>query len=112
MSNQNGFQQNQGFGVQPQQPPNQWELAAALAALPDSKLTNAYMNAEQPEGQMISGRYVAPSWTQNLAALGKNALGGHMYRDRDAKTTALIDALRQNAMSGGGGAPFVGGGAP
>lgn len=107
--NQNGFQQPQGFGVQQQQP-NQWELAARMAALPDSRLTNEYMLAEQPQGQMISGRYVAPSWTQSLAALGKNAVGGQMYRQRDAQTAALINALRQNAMVGS--TPFTGGGEP
>jgi hypothetical protein len=101
MSNQNQFQKPQGFGATPQQQdPRQWELAAGLAALPDSKLTNAYMTEEQPEGQMVSGHYVAPSWTQNLAALGKNALGGQMYRQRDAQTQALIEALRQNNDGG------------
>lgn len=97
----NGFQQAQGFGVAPNQGQgqmSQWELAAALAAMPDSKLTNQYMNEQQPEGQMISGHYVAPSWTQNMAALTKNAIGGQMYRQRDAQTSALINALRGNAQ--------------
>jgi len=31
----------------------------------------------QPEGQMVSGRYVAPSWTQQLAATLGNSPGGY-----------------------------------
>ena len=101
MSNQNSFQKQQGFGVMPQQQdPRQWELAAGLAALPDSKMANDYMNAEQPDGQMVSGHYVAPSITQNVAALAKNFTGGQMYRDRNEQTKALINALRQNSTSG------------
>lgn len=100
MSNQNQFQKPQGYGI-PQPDPRQWELAAGLAALPDSKLTNDYMTAEQPNGQMISGHFVAPSITQNMAALAKNYMGGQMYRQRDAQTAALINALRQNSTAGG-----------
>ncbi|CAM3612470.1 hypothetical protein [Polynucleobacter brandtiae] len=31
----------------------------------------------QPEGQMVSGRYVAPSWSQQLAATLGNTPGGY-----------------------------------
>ena len=99
MSNQ--FQKQQGFGVMPQQQdPRQWELAAGLAALPDGRLTNEYMTAEQPNGQMVSGHFVAPSITQNMAALAKNFTGGQMYRERNEQTKALINALRQNSQNG------------
>lgn len=99
MSNQ--YQQQQGFGVQPQQTdPRQWELAAGLAALPDGDMTADYMNEQQPDGQMVSGHYVAPAISQNMAALAKNYMGGQMYGERNKQTKALIDALRQNSSNG------------
>ena len=93
MANQNTFQQPQGFGVQPQNP-DQWDIAARMAALPDTGLTNRYMNAEMPEGGMVSGHFVAPSITQNMAAGLKQAMGGQMYQEGTAARKALVDYLR------------------
>ena len=33
-------------------------------------------NAEMPQGQMVSGHYVAPSWTQYLANIANQYVGG------------------------------------
>jgi len=50
---------------------------------------------QQPQGQMISGHYVAPSWTQQLAPMA-NVLAGQAIGERaDTKQTELASALRQ-----------------
>ena len=40
------------------------------------KLADALRQQEMPQGQMISGHYIAPHWTQQLAALGNQIVGG------------------------------------
>ena len=65
----------------------------------------------QPEGQMVSGRFVAPSITQRLAGLFNAYQGGQMDREatqqardlagrvderRRTETTGIVDALRGN----------------
>jgi hypothetical protein len=48
----------------------------------------------QPQGQMISGHYVAPSFTQQLAPLA-NVLAGNAISERaDVKQQKLADAIR------------------
>jgi hypothetical protein len=49
---------------------------------------------EQPQGQMISGRYVAPSWSQHLQSLGNAAIGTGLSSSLDEKQQALAEALR------------------
>ena len=49
---------------------------------------------EQPQGQMISGRYVAPSWSQHLQSLGNAAIGTGLSSSLDEKQKALVEALR------------------
>ncbi len=49
---------------------------------------------EQPQGQMISGRYVAPSWSQHLQSLGNAAIGTGLSSSLDEKQLALSQALR------------------
>lgn len=49
----------------------------------------------QPQqGQMVSGHYVAPSWTQNLAGLANIAAGTYMQEQADTKQQELAQALR------------------
>jgi hypothetical protein len=49
---------------------------------------------QQPQGQMISGHYVAPSWTQQLNPMA-NALAGEAVGNRaDTKQQELAVALR------------------
>jgi hypothetical protein len=50
---------------------------------------------QQPQGQMVSGRYVAPSWTQQLNATLNPLLGAYMMNQADTKQTQLAEALRQ-----------------
>ena len=48
----------------------------------------------QPQGQLISGHYVAPSWTQQLAPLVSGVAGQAMNENLDKKQLALAEALR------------------
>jgi hypothetical protein len=41
--------------------------------------------AEQAQGQMISGHYVAPAWTQQLAKVLQSGLGGYLEQDASKK---------------------------
>lgn len=49
---------------------------------------------QQPQGQMISGHYVAPSWTQQLNPLFNAAIGSASANALDEKQLKLADALR------------------
>lgn len=49
---------------------------------------------QQPQGQMVSGHFVAPSWTQSLASVLKAYQGGKGMREADAKQKALAEAVR------------------
>ena len=52
-----------------------------------------------PQGQMVSGWYVPPSWTQNLAQLANTAVGvfggKSIDEERKAKTAELLRELGQ-----------------
>ena len=55
-----------------------------------------------PQGQMVSGHYVAPSWTQHLATIAGGAGAGYMEgkaQEAEDKSTAEIAAARQKALS-------------
>jgi hypothetical protein len=51
-----------------------------------------------PEGQMISGRYVAPSWTQHLAQLANAGVGAYFGNQAEEKQKKLADQLRQDKL--------------
>ena len=54
---------------------------------------------QQPQGQMISGHYVAPSWTQQLNPMA-NILAGEAVGERaDTKQSELATALRTQGNS-------------
>ena len=50
---------------------------------------------QQPQGQMIGGRFVAPSWTQQLNATLNPLLGAYMLNQADTKQAQLAEAIRQ-----------------
>jgi len=88
-----------GYGIDPRYQANQdkqWQLAAALSAMPDSGITKGLMNDAAPDGQMVSGHYVAPSITQQMSGLAGNALGGVLMKKRNSQAQDLIAALRDN----------------
>ena len=49
---------------------------------------------QQPQGQMISGRYVAPSFFQQLAPVANMLTGAYLQNKGDEKATALAQQLR------------------
>lgn len=49
---------------------------------------------DQPQGQMISGYYVAPSWSQQLNPLFKAIVGTESAKSADRKELELAAALR------------------
>ena len=49
---------------------------------------------QQPQGQMISGHYVAPSWAQQLNPLFNAAVGSASANSLDEKQLKLAEALR------------------
>lgn len=53
---------------------------------------------EQPQGQMISGRYVAPSALQQALPMIQAAIGGLTNANLDTKQQALAEALRGKQM--------------
>jgi hypothetical protein len=50
---------------------------------------------QTPQGQMISGRYVAPSFTQNLASLANAYVGSRLAEKGDKQALELAAQLRQ-----------------
>lgn len=77
------------------------QLAGSLASLPNTELGYEWLGADMPAGQMISGRYVAPSMTQNLAAMVQKGLGGMMVKRRGDQAKALAQALAGRYGAGG-----------
>lgn len=49
---------------------------------------------QSPQGSMVSGHYVAPSFTQGLAQMLKAYQGGKGMREADARQKALAEAVR------------------
>ena len=59
------------------------DMMAQLELQRKLKIADALKNAQAPQGQMIGGHYVAPSWTQSLA----NAYG--MYKGKKSEEEAI-----------------------
>lgn len=53
---------------------------------------------QQPQGQMVSGRFVAPSWTQQLQSLVNPMIGGYMANEADKRALALQTAQDRAAQ--------------
>jgi len=55
--------------------------------------------AAPAQGQMVSGHYVAPSWTQQLASLGSAVGSGMKSREAEKSGTGLDSSMgSQNAL--------------
>jgi hypothetical protein len=50
---------------------------------------------QTPQGQEISGRYVAPSWTQHLANLAQTGVGAYLQNKGDKQALDLAKQLRE-----------------
>jgi hypothetical protein len=59
------------------------------------QLANALMqNNQQPQGQMVSGRFVAPSFFQNLQPVANMLTGAYLSNKADERSQALAQQLR------------------
>lgn len=55
-------------------------------------------NNQQPQGQMISGRFVAPSWAAQLAPVVSTLAGSYLASKGDEKAMKLANTIRQEKM--------------
>jgi hypothetical protein len=62
------------------------------------RLAQMLMSTETPQGQMVSGRYVAPSIFQNLAQLVNTGTGAYFQNQAEEKQTKLAEKLRSDKM--------------
>lgn len=53
---------------------------------------------QAPQGQMISGRYVAPSFTQNLANLAQTGVGAYLQNKGDKEALDIAKQLREGKL--------------
>jgi hypothetical protein len=53
---------------------------------------------QAPQGQMISGRYVAPSFTQNLASLAQTGVGAYLQNKGDKQALDIAKQLREGKL--------------
>ena len=49
---------------------------------------------QQPQGQMVSGRYVAPSFFQNIQPIANMLTGAYLAKQGDTKAQELAQAIR------------------
>ena len=59
------------------------------------RLAQMLSSAPMPEGQMVSGRFVAPSWTQQLAGLVNAGTGAYFANKSENQQQELAKKLRQ-----------------
>jgi hypothetical protein len=50
---------------------------------------------QQPQGQMISGRFVAPSWAAQLAPVVSMLTGAYLSKQSDTDAAKLAEKIRQ-----------------
>jgi len=62
--------------------------------LRQQKMAEMLMQQPAPQGQMIGNRFVAPSFTQNLANLANIAVGQYKLENADQKQIDLAKAIR------------------
>jgi hypothetical protein len=71
-------------------------LAAQQQLNRQQKMAELLMSQnQQPQGQMISGRYVAPAWTQQLAPVVNMLAGAYLANKGDEKSLALAKQIRE-----------------
>jgi len=72
--------------------------ADALELARAQRMAQMLSSAPMAEGQMVSGRYVAPSWTQSLAQLANAATGAYFGNQAEEKQLKLAEKLRQDKL--------------
>ena len=71
--------------------------AADLAR--SQRLAELLSSSKPAEGQMVSGRFVAPSWTQQLNTLAQAGLGAYYGSKAEEQQTKLAEKLREDKMA-------------
>jgi hypothetical protein len=59
------------------------------------RLAQLLSGQQMPEGQMVSGRFVAPSWTQHLAQLVNAGTGAYYADQAEKQNLALAKKIRE-----------------
>lgn len=85
--------QASGQAIQPTSIPAAYTTDAQDLAR-SQRLAQMLTATPMPEGQMISGRYVAPSITQNLAQFANMATGAYFADKAEKQNQALAEKLR------------------
>jgi hypothetical protein len=95
-----GYTTGQAGGGQLQQLVNTpTEYSGDVQELARSQRLAELLSAGKPvEGQMVSGRFVAPSWTQQLAGLAQAGLGAYYGDKAETQQSKLAEKLRQDKM--------------
>jgi len=63
--------------------------------LRQQKMAEMLMQQPAPQGRMVGNRYVAPSFTQNLASLFKTYVGKSNLEEADQKQIDMAKAIRE-----------------
>lgn len=71
----------------------------ALELARAQRLAEMLGSTETPQGQMISGRFVAPSWSQNLAKLAQTGLSAYYGDQAEKQNIALAKKIREGESS-------------
>jgi hypothetical protein len=71
-------------------PPELYEQQQALNRQQQMAAMLMQQGQQAPQGQIISGRYVAPSFTQNLANLAQIYAGTSLQKEGDTKTAGMV----------------------
>lgn len=79
-------------------PPELYEQQQALNRQQQMAAMLMQQSQQTPQGQMISGRYVAPSFTQNLANLAQAGVGAYLQNKGDKQALELATKLREGKL--------------
>ena len=71
----------------------------ALEMARAQRLAQMLGSQQMPEGQMISGRYVKPSWTQQLAGLVNAGTGAYYANQAEKQNVELAKKIREGETS-------------
>jgi hypothetical protein len=83
-----------GQAIQPTSVPTAYSADAQELAR-SQRLAQLLSNQQMPEGQMISGRFVAPSIAQNLAQFANMATGAYFADKSEKQNLALAKKIRE-----------------
>ena len=67
----------------------------ALELARSQRLAQMLSSAEPAQGQMVSGRFVAPSWTQHLNQLAQAGLGAYYGNQAEKQNIELAKKIRE-----------------